>query len=81
MQYILLLSIFYKAFHLGYKEIPDINIIRNKREYTHNCCLEGNTRGNGIYPGNQDYKIPSLFRGSNGDTYFFLFYVSDSAEL
>lgn len=40
---------FIKAVHLGYKEIPGINIIRNKREHTHNCCLPGNTRGKMVF--------------------------------
>ena len=35
IQYGLRRPIFHKTFHLGYKEIPDINIIRNKREHTH----------------------------------------------
>lgn len=79
MQCTLLLSIFQKhtlllsIFHLGYKEIPDINIIGNKREYAHNCCLAGNTWGNGIYAGNQDFKIPNLFMRLNSGLYFFSF--------
>lgn len=64
---------FYKVFHLGCKEIPDINIIGNKRKHIHNSCLAGNTWGNGIYAGNQDFKIPNLFMSLNSGIYYFSF--------
>lgn len=31
------------------------------------------TQYNGIYAGNQDFTIPNLFMGLNGDVYFFFF--------